>query len=58
MSNVLIQTAEPMTSWIFQGNPGTFRINDAVKNLEKTTWLVKVNQRKMRPGDPAGKSHP
>ena len=51
MSNVLIQTAESMTSWIFQGNPGTFRINDAVKNLEKTTWLVKVNQRKMRPGD-------
>ena len=39
-----------MTSWIFQGNPATFRIDDAVRELEKTTWLVKVNHKKMRPG--------
>ena len=40
-----------MSSWIFQGNPATFRINDAVRELEKTTWLVKVHHGKMRPGD-------
>jgi Protein of unknown function DUF55. len=40
-----------MPSWVFQGNPATFRIDDAVRELEKTTWLVKVNHRKMRMGD-------
>ena len=40
-----------MPSWIFQGNPATFRIDDAVRELEKTTWLVKKNHRKMRLGD-------
>ena len=40
-----------MPSWIFQGNPATFRIDDAVRELEKTTWLVKKNGRKMRLGD-------
>ena len=40
-----------MPSWIFQGNPADFRIDDAVRELEKTTWLVKINHRKMRIGD-------
>jgi hypothetical protein len=40
-----------MSTWIFQGNPATFRINDAVKELEWTTWLVKVHHGKMRPRD-------
>ena len=40
-----------MPSWIFQGNPANFRIDDAVRELEKTTWLVKKNHRKMRLGD-------
>ena len=40
-----------MTSWIFQGNPATYRIDDAVRNLKSTTWLVNKNHRKMAPGD-------
>ena len=40
-----------MPSWIFQGNPADFRIDDAVRELEKMTWLVKKNHRKMRLGD-------
>jgi hypothetical protein len=40
-----------MPSWIFQGKPATFRIDDAVRELEKVTWSVKKNHKKMRLGD-------
>tara|TARA_B100000809_G_C15077610_1_gene508454 strand:+ start:1078 stop:1554 length:477 start_codon:yes stop_codon:yes gene_type:complete len=40
-----------MRSWVFQGRPSTFRIDDAVRELEKLTWLVKKNAGKMRDGD-------
>ena len=40
-----------MGSWIFQGNPAEFRINDAIRELDRITWLAKVNLDKMRPGD-------
>lgn len=39
------------SSWIFQGNPRIFRLQDALQHMSKFRWLVKRYHDNMRPGD-------
>ena len=40
-----------MSSWIFQGRPATFRVDDAIRDLDRITWAVRKYHARMRPGD-------
>lgn len=40
-----------MASWIFQGRPSTFRVTEAVQQLDRLTWLVKRYAGELAPGD-------
>lgn len=38
-------------SWIFQGNPNTYRVRDAIARLTTINWSVKAHASEMNVGD-------